>query len=63
MDNSQSIAATLARYVALRRTPETINRVYDLYAGITPEDVQAAARKYLADNARTIVTLKGAKAR
>jgi zinc protease len=63
MDNSQSIAATLARYVALRRTPETINRVYDLYAGITPEDVQAAARKYLADSARTIVTLKGAKAR
>jgi predicted Zn-dependent peptidase len=49
--------------VALRRTPETINRVYDLYAGITPEDVQAAARKYLADSARTIVTLKGAKAR
>lgn len=63
MDNSQSIAAILARYVALRRTPETINRVYDLYAQITPEDVQTAANKYLADSARTIVTLKGATTR
>jgi zinc protease len=62
MDNSQSIAAILTRYVALRRTPETINRVYELYSRVTPEDVQAAARRYLADNGRTIVTLKGAKA-
>lgn len=59
LDNSQSIAATVARYVALRRTPETINRLYETYARITPEDVQAAALKYFTDNARTIVTLRG----
>jgi len=63
MDNSQSIAAMLARYVALRRTPETINRVHELYSQVTPEDVRAAARKYLTDNGRTIVTLRGAKSR
>lgn len=62
MDNSERIAAILARYVALRRTPETINRLYDLYAQITAEDVQRIANKYFQDKARTIVTLKGGKA-
>jgi zinc protease len=57
MDNNEAIARTLAHYVALRRTPETINRIYDLYAAIAPEDVKAAANKYLNDNRRTIVTL------
>ncbi|MCS6953563.1 MAG: insulinase family protein [Bryobacteraceae bacterium] len=59
LDSSESIAATVARYVALRRTPETINRLYDVYARITPEDVQAAAARYLTESRRTIVTLKG----
>lgn len=62
LDNSEAIAATLARYVALTRTPETINRKYELYAKITPEDIRAAARKYFADNARTVVTLATAPA-
>ena len=38
MNNSEAIAPTLARYVALRRTPETLNRLYELYAKVTPED-------------------------
>jgi zinc protease len=57
MDNNEAIARTLAHYVALRRTPGTINKIYDLYAEIAPEDVNAAANKYLNDNRRTIVTL------
>jgi zinc protease len=57
LDNNDEIASTLAHYIALRRTPETINRVYSLYAGITPEDVQAVARRHLTENHRTIVTL------
>jgi zinc protease len=57
MDNNEAIARTLAHYVALRRTPETINKIYDLYAEIAPDDVNAAANKYLIDNRRTIVTL------
>jgi zinc protease len=57
MQSSDAIAGILARYVALRRTPETINNLYDQYAALTPEDVQQAASKYLRENARTIVTL------
>jgi len=57
LDNSESIAETVARYVALRRTPETINRYYDAYARLTPADIENAARKYLIDKNRTVVTL------
>jgi zinc protease len=57
LDNSESIADTAAHFVALRRTPETINRYYDEYAKLTPQDIQNAARKYLIDKNRTVVTL------
>jgi zinc protease len=61
MDNSEAIAAQLAHYVALRRTPETLNKLYDLYSRITPEDIRAAARKYFVENGRNLVTLTGAE--
>jgi zinc protease len=57
LDNSETVAMTVASYVALRRTPATIDRVYDLYAQLTPDDVRNAARRYLAEQNRTIVTL------
>jgi zinc protease len=58
MDNSDTIAQILSYYVALKRTPETMNALYDQYAKLTPEDVQAAA-KLLVEKGRTIVTLTG----
>lgn len=57
MDSSDAIAGTLAPYVALRRTPETMNKLFDLYQQITPEDIRAAAARYFVDRNRTIVTL------
>lgn len=62
LDSSDSIADTLARFIALRRTPETINKLYDVYATITPEDIRNAARKYFVETGRTTVTLAGEKA-
>jgi len=59
LDNSESIAGIVARFVALRRTPESINRLYALYAQLSPEDIQRFARTYFIDNSRTIVTLTG----
>jgi zinc protease len=59
MDNSESIAEAVARAIPLRRTPETIDWLYALYAQLTPEDIRAAARKYLVPGGRTIVTLTG----
>jgi zinc protease len=57
LNNSESIASTVAQYVALRRTPETINKYYAEYEKLTPADIQSAAKKYLAPQNRTVVTL------
>jgi zinc protease len=57
LDSSEAIAANLAPYIALRGTPETINKLYALYDQITPEDIRAAAAKYFVERNRTIVTL------
>jgi zinc protease len=57
MDNSETVAQVVAGYVALRRTPDTMNKLFEQYAHLTPQDVQQAAVKYLTENARTVVTL------
>ena len=59
MDNSEAIARTLAGFIALRRTPETINTLYDTYDKITPEDIREVARKYFTEKGRVVVTLTG----
>jgi zinc protease len=57
LNNSESIASTVAHYVSLRRTPETINRLYRLYDRITPDLLQQVAAKYFHAQGRTVVTL------
>ncbi|HEV2764720.1 MAG TPA: pitrilysin family protein, partial [Pyrinomonadaceae bacterium] len=57
MNSSEAIASTLAPYIALRRTPEAINRVFDIYDRLTPEDLRAAAERHFRDTNRTVVTL------
>jgi zinc protease len=63
MNSSAAIANALAQYIGLRRTPETINKLFALYQQITPQDIRAAANEYFTTNNRTIVTLtaKGGK--
>jgi zinc protease len=63
LNNSEAIAGVVARFVALRRTPETINRLYEVYDSITPEDIQQVARRYFIEDGRTIVTLVGGNAK
>jgi len=57
LDNSEAIAANLAPYIALKRTPETLNKLYDLYASITPQDIQQMAKKYFVETRRTTIVL------
>jgi zinc protease len=57
MNSSEAIAGVLASYIGLRRTPDTINKLYAVYDSITPEDIRKAAAKYFVDKHRTIVTL------
>lgn len=58
LDSSEAIAAALAQYVALRRTPETIDKLYMLYDQITPQDIRETAARYFVDKNRTVVMLK-----
>jgi zinc protease len=57
LNSSSAIANALAPYIGLRRTPETINKVFALYERITPQDIQRMASQYFTAKNRTIVTL------
>ncbi|WP_020654080.1 M16 family metallopeptidase [Massilia niastensis] len=57
LDNTEQIAATLASYVHFERSYGTLNRYYRVVDSLTPADLQAAARKYLVDEAMVVTTL------
>ncbi len=57
MDSSSAIALTLAPFISLRRTPDTIDKLAALMETISPQDVRDIAAKYFRDESRTIVTL------
>ncbi|HJQ34784.1 MAG TPA: pitrilysin family protein [Pyrinomonadaceae bacterium] len=57
MNSNDRIADTLAPYLALERTPETLNRLFETYKTITPDDIRDAAKKYFREESRTVVTL------
>ena len=57
MDNSGSIGETLAAFVHIARTPETINAVYDRYDELTADDLRRLANDYIVDNGRITLTL------
>ncbi|HEX8844154.1 MAG TPA: pitrilysin family protein [Pyrinomonadaceae bacterium] len=57
MNSSEAIASILAPYIALRGTPETLNKWGTLLSRITPEEIRATAARYFVDRNRTIVTL------
>jgi zinc protease len=61
MDSSSAIADSLASYIGLRRTPETIDKLFALYDAITPKDIRDTAAQYFIDSHRTIVTLSTKK--
>lgn len=60
LDSSAAIAANLAESIGLRRTPATLDKVFDVMASVTPDDIKAMASKYLVESQRTIVTLASA---
>ncbi len=57
LNESEAVASVLARYVALRRSPETMNRLYEQYAALTAEDLRMAAERYFREENRVTVEL------
>ncbi len=57
LDNTEQIASTLARYVRYERKFSTLDDYYRMIDSLTPEDLLAAANKYLTDKAVVVTTL------
>ncbi|HEU5250301.1 MAG TPA: pitrilysin family protein [Thermoanaerobaculia bacterium] len=57
LDNTERIAATLARFVRYRRSYGTLNKLFRVYETLTPEDLLAAARRYFTDDRLVVTTL------
>ncbi len=58
MNSTPAIASTLAHFVNMRGSPETINKRYALYQGVTAADVQRVAKQVFVEDERTIATLR-----
>jgi zinc protease len=57
MNSNDRIAGALAPYIALERTPETLNRLFETYQTVTPADIRDVVKKYFREESRTVVTL------
>jgi len=57
LDNSESIAETLAAFVRVRRSYDTLNALYRRYDALMPGDLQASAVRYLSDENLVLTTL------
>lgn len=63
LGTTDGIAGNLAYYINLTGDPNTVNKVFDLYEKITPEDIQEMTRKYFKTTNSTVVTLAEGKER
>jgi zinc protease len=57
LDTPGRIANTMAHYLQMTADHETVNRVYDLYDSVSPQDIMDVAQKYFDEPNRTVVTL------
>jgi zinc protease len=57
LDNSESIASTLARFVRFRRSYDTLNNLFRVYDSLTPEDLHLAGQRFISDRRLVVTTL------
>ena len=57
LDNTNSIATTIASFVHYRRSYQSLNNAYRLYDALTPADHRAAAQRYFTDVNMVVTTL------
>jgi len=59
MDTPDRVAGGLARFIAMTGGIESVEALYASMLELTPEDIQAVARKILTRDRRTVAVLKG----
>jgi len=57
LNTASSVARTVSQFIQLTGDFNTVNKLFDLYDSVTPEDVQRVARKYFTPATRSVVTL------
>lgn len=57
LDNSESVAGALARYVRFRRSFDTLNNLFRVYDALTARDLLDAAQRYFSDASMVVTTL------
>ena len=57
LDNPDAVASSISHYIQLTGDPESVNRVYQLYDQVTPQDIMDVTKSYLTPNNRTVVIL------
>jgi len=62
LDNSDAVAATLARYVRFDRSFDTLNSLFRVYDALTVDDLMAAARAFITDENVVLTTLSAGEA-
>lgn len=56
---TDDIASVLAFYINLTADPGTVNRLFELYDRVTPQDIMQMTQKYFMPSNSTVVTLTG----
>jgi zinc protease len=59
LDTPGNVASRLARTIALTGGIEAVDQLYATMDTLTPEDIRAAAQRYLHNERRTVLVLKG----
>jgi len=59
LDTPGRVAGGLARLIALTGGIEAVDQLYTTFDTLTPEDIRAAAQRYLQKERRTVLVLKG----
>jgi zinc protease len=57
LDNPNTVARNISHYIQLTGDPESVNRVYQMYDAVTPEDIMKVAARYMTKENRTVVIL------
>jgi zinc protease len=57
IDSTERVASVVASYIPYRRSYQSVNAYYRTLDSLTPDDLQAAARKYFTDNGLIVTTL------
>lgn len=58
LDTPSGVSRVLSRLLAVTGTMSSVDQAFATYDAVTPEDVQAAARKYFVPQQRTVAVLK-----